>query len=574
MTRPQSPPRRANALRDAIAVCLGLSLSTICTAQDPQVVNLIQAYNAALAHDASYRAAQAARDAGQEERILGRAQLLPTIAATAFTDRTRSRSNEREVLTSTGTTQNNAITDSSSNLTEWTSTRGGFSSGETSRSTDQTTHDVSGSDFSNQSFSEENTLGSTRARASNGTLQLRQPLINFGALAGYRQGNALTAASSARFRAQQQELMVRVSEAYAQTLFAQENLGLAQSQLRTLEEQQAANERMLTGGEGTLTDVLETRAKREVAQAQLLEAEQAVATARNRLQSHTGLEITTLAPLKTDVASTAGSGDTPEHWRDLAMSNNGLLESLRQQVVAAGEEARKAEAGHYPRLDLVASISRDEVRTTPYTAATLNTNVSRDGTSTSSSNTSADTTSRGTTGAVTSTSSTSGTQSTTHSTSNSTSAAQTQNADLNRRNSTNRRIGLELNIPLFAGGAVSSRSRQAAARLVQTQAEMDAKVDEILLELNRQLRLQQSTAQRAKALERAVASSRVAVDATIKSMAAGVRTNLDVLNARERLTAAERELANARYSHLLAYLKLRFNAGVLTEQDLHEVAGR
>jgi protease secretion system outer membrane protein len=135
-------------------------------------------------------------------------------------------------------------------------------------------------------------------------------------------------------------------------------------------------------------------------------------------------------------------------------------------------------------------------------------------------------------------------------------------------------VGVELNIPLFSGGAVSARTRQVAARLIQAQAEMDARVDEVLLELNRQLRLQQSTTLRVKALEQAVESSRVAVDATIKSTAAGVRTNLDVLNARERLVAAESELADARYAHLLAFLRLRFNAGVLTEDDLLQLAGR
>ncbi|MCY1555347.1 type I secretion outer membrane protein, TolC family [compost metagenome] len=121
---------------------------------------------------------------------------------------------------------------------------------------------------------------------------------------------------------------------------------------------------------------------------------------------------------------------------------------------------------------------------------------------------------------------------------------------------------------------MSSRTRQVAARLIQAQAEMDARVDEVLLELNRQLRLQQSTTLRVQALEQAVESGRVAVDATIKSTAAGVRTNLDVLNARERLVTAERELADARYAHLLAFLRLRFNAGVLTEDDLMQLAGR
>jgi outer membrane protein, protease secretion system len=74
-------------------------------------------------------------------------------------------------------------------------------------------------------------------------------------------------------------------------------------------------------------------------------------------------------------------------------------------------------------------------------------------------------------------------------------------------------------------------------------------------------------------LEQTVASSRVSVEATIKSMTAGVRTNFGVINARERLTAAERELLSASCTHLLAFLRLRFHAGALAETHLMQVAG-
>lgn len=554
----------------ALALLAGPALASA------QTLDLIEAYAAALAHDPTFRAAQAARDAGLEDRILGRAQLLPTINASVSTERNRLRANEREVLLGMGQTQSN--TSSSTRTQSSTETTeplfSGASPSTTLRERDIREQSSDSAAFSSQTLSDERILETNRIRSTNATLQLRQPLINFAATAGYRQGNLLTAASQARFRAQQQELMVRVTEAYAQTLFAQENRRLAASQLETLVEQQATNERMLDGGEGTLTDVLETRAKREIAQAQLIEAEDNFIVARNRLQAMTGVKIESLAPLKTDVSSTAASTQSPEDWRMLAMTHNGLLESLRHQVDAASEEAKKAEAGHYPRLDLVASVGRDDLRTTPLTTATVGTSSSREGTSTSSDTSSSDTRTTGSSGNTTTSTSNSVSNSNTSSSSSATSSSTTNNADTSRRSSNNRRIGLELNVPLYAGGAVSARVRQAAARLIQSQAEMDAKVDEVLLELNRQLRLQQSTAQRALALAQAVASSRVAIDATVKSMAAGVRTNLDVLNARERLTAAERELANARYSHLLAYLRLRFNAGVLAEEDLHTVAGR
>jgi protease secretion system outer membrane protein len=405
-------------------------------------------------------------------------------------------------------------------------------------------------------------------------LQLRQPLINFGAMAGYRQGKLRAQASESRFRALRQDLMVRVTEAYAQALFAMDNRRLAQSQLSTLVEQQVTNERMLKAGEGTLTDVLETRSRKELAQAQLIESEDNLAAARNQLRALTGLEAAELVPLNAQMIGDASTPSTSEEWRSLALSRNGLLESLKQQVAATGEEVRRAEAGHYPRLDLVATWGKDERRNTSIRGANVSSTTDQNQSSTSSSNTirdSSTTSSRSPTPIASSSSeaSSSSGQSSSQSTSTSTSA----NADTNRRNSINQRIGLELNVPLFAGGATSARVRQAAARLSQAEAEMESEVNRVLIDLDRQWRLQLTTAQRVKALTQAVQSSQVMIEATTKSLAAGVRTNLDVINARERLVAAERELANARYLHLLAYVRLRFHAGVLSENDLMVVSG-
>jgi protease secretion system outer membrane protein len=136
-----------------------------------------------------------------------------------------------------------------------------------------------------------------------------------------------------------------------------------------------------------------------------------------------------------------------------------------------------------------------------------------------------------------------------------------------------KRIGLELNIPLFAGGGISARGRQAAALYVQASAELDKQREDIYFEIDRQHRLVQSYSQKAKALSDAVESSRFTLEATRKSMAGGIRTNLDVLNAQEQLVTAQRELANAKYSYLIAYLQLRYHAGVLSESALTLVGG-
>jgi outer membrane protein, protease secretion system len=554
----------------ALAIA-SLTSPTTCAAQR---LGLPEVYLAALNHDPAYRAALAARDAAMEERIIGRSQLLPVISAVASTERSRSRANERETLLSStnSATVNTSNTSSESSTT--TDSTGDLFSNTSSRNSSRRVSESEIASVSSQSSSDEQFLESGRVRSTSASIQLRQPIINFGASAAYRQGQALTASAEARLRAQKQELMVRVAETYAQTLFSMNSLQLAQTQLQTLTEQLTANERMLSGGEGTITDLVETKAKWQLVQAQLIEAEDSLSVARNRLQAMSGITITELAPLLSTNLPSSLMSRRFEEWRQIALTNNGLLESLQYQVDASNEEVKKMESGHYPRLDLVASFGRSETVTSVRAAAAVGSASNRDASSTSTGSSSTSETSFSGPGSGSNTTTSSSSSGTEQTTSSNSATSTVYRDDRNRRNAINRSIGLELNIPLFAGGSTSARVRQAAARMQQGLAEKDAKTEEVLLELQRQMRLQESTVKRVRALELAVESSRIAIDATQKSMLAGVRTNLDVLNAKERLASAERDLASARYSHLLTYLRLRFHAGVLTEDDLVAVSSR
>lgn len=540
-------------------------------------LDLVQAYEAAARHDAQFRAAQAARDAGAEERHIGRALLLPSVVASYSDGRTRAHSNTGEFLSGSGT-----FSSSSSSDTRLTSRSTSTSVGQSGRSSfresllDRQIQESSASRGALDTRNSETVIDRSRGTSAGASLEVRQPIIDLAAWAAYRQGEALSSASEADFRSQQQELMLRVAEAYAGVLFEEENLRLARSQLETLTLQQATNERLLGAGQGTITDVLETRAKRELAQAQLIEAEDKLTLSRNRLSSITGLSVEKLAPLKTELADAEQSLKPLDFWRSTAQENNGRLLSLSQQVIVAREEARKAEAGHFPRLELVASVGEQRLRNRPTIDTRTDSSASRDASfETGSQSRDASTVTEPNIFGVSSTTSTDSIT-TTNSSGTSRDADASSNGvvetGLRRASSRDRYIGLQLTVPIFQGGGISARVRQAAARLSQAQAELDGLRDQIMLDLSQQYRLVQSASQRSRALGQAVQSSKVAVEATLKSMTAGVRTNLDALNARERQAAAERELASARYTYLLAFLRLRFNAGVLTEQDLKSVA--
>lgn len=412
-------------------------------------MGVMQAYQAALQNDPVYRSALAEREAGQEFQHLGRAQLLPTISAIYGTSR-----NQADVTNALGTAESRHYT------------------------------------------------------SVNGSLQLRQPLINLEGRAAYRQGLARTAGSEALFSARRQELMVRLFDTYAAALYAQEELRLAQAQLDALDEQLKANQQLLAKGEGTRTDVLETQAKRAIAQAQLLEAQDNLQHAHNRLAAMTGTPADRLARLSDGFNASLTQTQSLDEWRTLALQRNGLLLSLARDVEAAREEINRVSSGHSPRLDLMASFGRSESDTVTTYRQTSRTNS----------------------------------------------------------------LGVQLNVPLYAGGAVASQTRQATARLAQAEAELDAKTRETQVDLHKQFHLQQSSGLRIQALLKAVEAGRVLIEATQKSVRGGERTNLDVLNARERLSASERDLLKARHTYLLAGLRLRSQAGVLEESDLGRVA--
>ncbi len=134
-------------------------------------------------------------------------------------------------------------------------------------------------------------------------------------------------------------------------------------------------------------------------------------------------------------------------------------------------------------------------------------------------------------------------------------------------------IGLQISLPLFAGGGVSAATRKAAATYEQASYELDAQRSGVLNELRRQFNLCVSSVARVRAYDLAVDSAARLIEATKKSVAGGERVNLDVLDAEQQYHEARRDLAEARHGYLRAWLQLRFLAGTLDEGDLQALLG-
>jgi outer membrane protein, protease secretion system len=411
-------------------------------------LGLQQAYDAALVNDPAYRAAFFANESGKESKVLGRANLLPNLSGSY-----------------SGYKNHTDIT--------------------------------AGKNVTHPAYS---------SKAAN--LSLRQGIVNLDAVARYKQGIAQSQYSAAQYAGQSQEVALRVVGAYFEVLFKNDQLALAQIERDMYLEQKKVNDRMFQKGEGTKTDMLETQARLDLAEAQLLEAIDNQATARDTLAGIIGAEVGPINGLAPDFRVKPMAAQSFEAWKALALERNPAVTAQGYGVEVARQEVNKARAGHAPRLDFVASYSKNN-------SESINT--------------------------------------------------------INQE-STVRSLGLQLNIPLYSGGSVNASSRQAVANQEKAKAELQVQIDKTLVDLRREYKQVISGVARIDALVKAVDSGTLLVKATVQSIKGGVRINLDLLNAQRQLYTSQRDLAQARYGYLLGTLRLRAAAGTLSSDDVREVA--
>ena len=411
-------------------------------------LSLVEAYEKARLHDPVYRAAFYANESGKEYRVLGRSNLLPSISG------------------SYAANKNRADIDYGTRITH------------------------------------------PAYVSHSGNISLRQAVFNLDAWARYKQGQAQSNASAAQFDADGQALILRVVGAYIEALFADDQVALAAASRDMFGEQNKVNATLFKKGEGTKTDMLETQAKLDLAEAKLLEAKDIQLAARTTLGGIIGDDVTKLDSLTTAFRVRPADKAGFEAWKKAALERNPELKAQMYSVEIARAEVLKARAGHSPRLDFVASYAKND-------SETINTLEQK---------------------------------------------------------STVRSIGVQLNVPIYAGGAVNASSRQAVANQERARADMEGKTNRVLLDLRKDYDSVASSVTRIEALLKAVESAKLLMTATTQSIKGGVRINLDLLNAQEQLYAAQRDLAQARYTYLLGSLRLRAGSGALSSDDVREIA--
>jgi len=349
-----------------------------------------------------------------------------------------------------------------------------------------------------------------RYTSSSEALTLRQPLFRMYQMADYRQAQAQVDDAEATLERETQNVGVRVSGAYFEALLAEEHLALVLAQKTAYTTQFDAAQKRLGAGFGTRTDIDEARAALDLNLAQELEARQNLDFTRRQIQSLVNRPIDRLAPLDSSrMRLVRPSPDRLEDWVQQAEINSPELQSLAAQVEAARYELEKAQAGHYPTLDAIAQWSRND-------SDTIN--------------------------------------------------------NIKTRYS-NKSIGLQLSIPLYSGGHVSSTVRQAIAGQQRAEEALEALRRDLGVRLHREFRGVTEGVLRVRALEQAVRSAEQVVISNRRSFEAGSRTLPDVLNAEQQKVSAQRDLAQARFVYLMSRIRLQALAGGARTEVIDEING-
>ena len=350
----------------------------------------------------------------------------------------------------------------------------------------------------------------TNYGSSNTTLTLRQPLFRKYQVADYRQAKAQAIEANAILEKESRNLAVRVSSAYFEALLTADQLALMLAQKNAYASQLDAAEKRLAAGAGTRTDIDEAKAALDLNVAQELEARQNVDFTRRVLQALINQPVDNLATLDPNkLVLAVPVPNQLENWIESAQAQSPEILALQSQLDAASYEIEKASAGHYPTLDAVAQMTR--------------------------------------------------------------SASDTVTSVSNRYN--NKSIGLQLNIPLYSGGAVSSLIRQALADKERVEQQLEGVRRDLGVRVHKEFRGVTEGVLKIAALEQAVRSTGQVALSNRRSYEAGSRTLNNTLNAEQLKVSAERDLAMARYVYLISRVRLQALAGGDKAEVIDEING-
>ena len=339
-------------------------------------------------------------------------------------------------------------------------------------------------------------------------VRLTQPLYRRLNAATVEQAKVQVRQADTQLSAAEQDLMTRVVQGYFDVLVARANLATIDSQKAAVAQQLEQAKRNFIVGTATITDSREAQARYDLVVAQQLVAENDLEVKNRVLEQIVGKPVGRLAGLAPATTLNAPQPADMNAWVEQAYQSGLQVSIAQQNVEIAAREIQRADAGHYPTLDAVGSLSHNY----------------------------------------------------------SDSSAQGIGSEVSAAV-----IGLQLTVPLYQGGGVSSRAREAVAGQERARQELSRARREAALQTRQAFLGVTSGLAQIKALEQAVGSTKLQLESTKLGQEVGVRTAVDVLNAEQQLASAQSDLAQAVYNTIVSQLRLKAAVGKLAEADLAEV---
>ena len=314
--------------------------------------------------------------------------------------------------------------------------------------------------------------------------------------------------ADAQLAAAAQDLILRVAQTYFEVLNAQDTVAFAEAQKTAIGQQLEQAKRNFEVGIATITDTHEAQARYDLTLSQEITARNDLELRRRALEQIIARAAPPIAPLGPQFTLKLPEPATMDNWVALALQTNLQVRIQQSELTFAAQEVERNRGGHYPTLDAVASVPKRVAGRAQRPAP-----------------------SRGT----------------------------------DTRSAT---VGLRLELPIYQGGAVNSRVREAIANEDRVRQELEAARRAAEFSARQAFLGITSGIAGVRALEAALVSTQSQVASTRLGQEVGVRTQVDVLNAQQQLFSAQRDLAQSRYTYILSLLRLEAAIGELTENDL------
>jgi len=344
---------------------------------------------------------------------------------------------------------------------------------------------------------------------------LRQAIFDYGAWMNLRKANKTIAQAEIDYLAAEQDLIVRVANAYFNVLAAEDTLEAEQAARQSIEKQLDQAQKRFDVGLIAITDVQEAQAAYDQSVANEITSKRNLATAKESLRAITDSYPGQLNKPDNNLPLIMPNPQSESDWVETSLEQNLSYLSAQVGVEIAKSEIKVQRSGHLPTIGIQASkrdIDTDSLR--------------------------------------------------------SDSGSEFSPAD---NENINEGVGVQLNLPLYSGGQVNSRVRQAVARHRASKE----KLERVARETTRVARDSYlgviSGIATVKALQQSVKSSATALQATEAGYEVGTRTTVDVLDARRRLYSSQKNLAISKYDYLKNILQLKQAAGTLTRSDLEQI---